>query len=136
MQSIFCNQELPSPELVTVPINAQQSFGALSLCTCELCQGIQSRPRFHHQVKNAEVTEVDTSGRCDVTYKLVDSTHVTKLKKNCRTVVPVPYFNQTNKVKWSYNLQFLSCSYLNCRQLIFFIVVFLNFCADGFIMFY
>lgn len=51
-----------------------------------------------HQVKNVEQTEVDTSGRCEVTYKLVDATHITKLKRNCQNVTPVPFFNQTNKV--------------------------------------
>nr|XP_045586658.1 microsomal triglyceride transfer protein large subunit-like [Procambarus clarkii] len=53
---------------------------------------------FQHQVKNAKETEVDASGKCEVTYKMLDSTHVTKLKKNCKTVVPVAYFNQTNEV--------------------------------------
>ncbi|XP_042223362.1 microsomal triglyceride transfer protein large subunit-like isoform X3 [Homarus americanus] len=53
---------------------------------------------FQHQVKNVKQVEVDASGKCEVTYKLIDSTHVTKLKKNCKNVVPVEYFNQTNKV--------------------------------------
>lgn len=53
---------------------------------------------LQHQVKNVKETEVDASGKCDVIYKLADSTHVSKLKKNCRTVVPVAYFNHTNKV--------------------------------------
>ncbi|XP_045138824.1 microsomal triglyceride transfer protein large subunit-like isoform X1 [Portunus trituberculatus] len=53
---------------------------------------------FQYQAKNIKQSEVDVSGRCEVTYKLVDSSHITKLKQNCQNVVSVPYFNQTNKV--------------------------------------
>ncbi|KAK3869563.1 hypothetical protein Pcinc_025147 [Petrolisthes cinctipes] len=66
------------------------------LSVLNVMKGISSL--FQHQVKNVEQTEVDTSGRCEVTYKLVDSTHITKLKKNCQNVTPVTFFNQTNKV--------------------------------------
>lgn len=54
---------------------------------------------LQYQVKSIKQTETDASGRCEVTYKLVDSTHVTKLKAKCENVLPVPFFNQTDKVR-------------------------------------
>lgn len=66
------------------------------LSVLNLMKGISSL--FQHQVKNAKQSEVDTSGRCEVTYKVLDSTRVTKLKKNCKNVIPVVFFNQTSKV--------------------------------------
>ncbi|XP_068229870.1 microsomal triglyceride transfer protein large subunit isoform X2 [Palaemon carinicauda] len=66
------------------------------LSVLNVMKGISSL--FQHQVKNAKQTELDASGKCEVTYKLIDSTRVTKIKKNCKTVVPVVYFNHTSKV--------------------------------------
>ncbi|XP_071534399.1 microsomal triglyceride transfer protein large subunit isoform X1 [Panulirus ornatus] len=66
------------------------------LSVLNVMKGISSL--FQHQVKNVKQTEVDASGKCDVVYSLVDSTKVTKLKKNCKNVFPVVYFNHTNKV--------------------------------------
>lgn len=66
------------------------------LSVINVMKGIASL--FQYQVKSITQTEVDASGRCEVTYKLVDAAHITKLKKNCENVVPVTHFNQTNKV--------------------------------------
>lgn len=66
------------------------------LSVINIMKGIASL--FQYQVKSIKQTETDASGRCEVTYKLVDSTHVTKLKNKCENVLPVPFFNQTDKV--------------------------------------
>ncbi|CAL4123222.1 unnamed protein product [Meganyctiphanes norvegica] len=49
------------------------------------------------QTKDITQTEVDASGKCEVTYKMQGSNHLTKTKRNCRTVTPVLYHNQTNE---------------------------------------
>ncbi|KAG0704324.1 Microsomal triglyceride transfer protein large subunit [Chionoecetes opilio] len=66
------------------------------LSVINIMKGIASL--FQYQVKSIKQTEVDVSGKCEVSYSLMDSAHITKLKKNCENVVAVPYFNQTNKV--------------------------------------
>ncbi|XP_063588373.1 microsomal triglyceride transfer protein large subunit-like isoform X1 [Penaeus indicus] len=53
---------------------------------------------LQHQLKNVKQREMDSSGKCEVTYNMVDPTHVTKLKRNCKNVIPVQFFNQTSKV--------------------------------------
>ncbi|KAK7021851.1 hypothetical protein SK128_009107 [Halocaridina rubra] len=67
-----------------------------ALSVLNVMKGISSL--FQHQVKNVKQVEVDASGRCEVTYKMADSTRITKVKKGCKNVIPVEYFNQTNKV--------------------------------------
>lgn len=49
------------------------------------------------QTKDVTQTEVDASGKCEVTYKMRGSNHLTKTKRNCQTVTPVLFHNQTNK---------------------------------------
>lgn len=49
------------------------------------------------QTKDVTQTEVDASGKCEVTYKMRGSNHLTKTKRNCQTVTPVLFHNQTNE---------------------------------------
>ena len=41
---------------------------------------------------------MDASGRCQTTYQLRDTTHLTKTKRACTNAVPVDAYNQTNVV--------------------------------------
>ncbi|XP_076051856.1 microsomal triacylglycerol transfer protein, partial [Oratosquilla oratoria] len=54
---------------------------------------------LQYQATATVESEVDASGSCDVTYKVIDSNHLSKSKKNCRPVhQSVASFNHTKQV--------------------------------------